>query len=142
MADSTILALDIGEKRIGVARANSVALIAEPLITLPNNDSFFDELNNLIKKHDVFLLVIGIPKNLNDNPTSQTAYTHDFAEKIKAKVTTELAYQNEALSSLAAKDRLSRRGRNFDKAEVDSVAAAVILDNYIESNMSRIKQLV
>lgn len=142
MADSTILALDIGEKRIGVARANSIALIAEPLTTLANNDSFIEELNALIKEHNACLLVVGLPKNLNDNPTSQTRYTQEFADQIRAKVDIVIAYQNEALSSVAAKNSLSQRGRSFDKAEVDSAAAAVILDNYIESNMSRIKQLV
>jgi RNase H-fold protein (predicted Holliday junction resolvase) len=51
-------------------------------------------------------------------------------------------FQNEALSSVTAKERLSQSSRNYDKSEVDAVAAAVILETFIESNMDRIKQLV
>lgn len=142
MADSTILALDIGEKRIGVARANSIALLAEPLTTLVNDDSFFDELKMLIKEHQVSLLVIGSPKNLDDNSTDQTLYTHDFAKKIESITAVPIMFQNEALSSVTAKERLSQSSRNYDKSEVDAVAAAVILETFIESNMDRIKQLV
>lgn len=141
MADSTILALDIGEKRIGVARANSIALIAEPLITLTNNDEFFDKLSDLIDEHKVSLLIIGSPKNLNDNPTEQTRYTHDFAKKIAETTKVPILFQNEALSSVTAKDRLARDNRKHDKSDIDSAAAAVILDTFIESNMDRIKHL-
>lgn len=141
MADSTLLALDIGEKRIGVARANSIALIAEPLNTLTNNDEFFNRLSDLIDEHKVSLLIIGSPKNLNDNPTEQTRYTHDFAKKIASTIKVPIMFQNEALSSVTARDRLSRANRNYDKSEVDATAATVILETFIESNMDRIKQL-
>lgn len=141
MADSTLLALDIGKKRIGIARANSIALLAEPLSTLANDELFIDRLLGLIDEHNVSLLIIGSPKNLNDNMTDQTMYTNDFSEKIKAKIEIPIMFQNEALSSVTAKDRLSRSTKDYANHGVDAVAAAVILETFIESNIDRIKQL-
>lgn len=142
MEDKTIIALDVGTKRIGVARANSIALIAEPLLTLDNDKDLFKNISTIIKEQNAKLLVIGMPNNLEGNQTQQTKYTAEFVKDLSKTISIPVAVQNEALSSVIARDRLSIRKTNYDKSEVDSMAASVILESFIESNVGKIKQLV
>ncbi len=142
MEDKTIIALDVGTKRIGVARANSIALIAEPLLTLDNDKDLFKNISTIIKEQNAKLLVIGMPNNLEGNQTQQTKYTDEFVKDLSKTISIPVAVQNEALSSVIARDRLSIRKTNYDKSEVDSMAASVILESFIESNAGKIKQLV
>ena len=121
---TNILALDIGEKRIGVARANLIAKLPKPLVTLQNNDSFISELDSLIKEWDVGELVVGLPRNLKGEETSQSRYTIDF---IKAKLANyTVIVQDETLSTKTA------IARGVDEVTgVDAAAACIILEDYL-----------
>lgn len=126
---STILALDIGERKIGVARANTIARIAEPLLTLPNNNDFVVALQHLIKEHNADILVVGLPRGLDGQETAQTSYVREFAAKNLNFV--PIKYQDEALTSVNATQMLESRKRPYNKKDVDALAATLILEDYL-----------
>jgi len=138
MIDYTeVLALDVGEKRIGLARANSVARLAEPLCTVINDDRVIDELEKIISEFGVDLLVIGLPRNLASNDTDQTRYSRAFADKLEP-LDMPIVWQDEALSSKQARDlikrRVYRKNDRGQKVGVDEVAACIILNDFLGEN--------
>ena len=127
---STILALDIGERKIGIARANTIAKIAEPLVTLANDDQFLSKLKNLIIEHQVERIIVGLPRNLEGQDTKQTSYVKEFIQGLNLNA--EIVFQDEALTSVSAEDLLSSSGKAYNKEDIDAVAASIILDDYIK----------
>jgi putative Holliday junction resolvase len=127
---SNLLALDVGERKIGVARANSIARIAEPLVTLPNSQSFASELTKLINEHDASLLIVGLPRGMNGQETAQTQYVRDFMNQLSVPV--EYVFQDEALTSVNAEAQLKQSGKAYTKEDIDAVAASIILSDYLQ----------
>lgn len=126
---SNLLGLDIGEKRIGVARVNLIAKIPEPLEVLPNNSSFSAKLNNILVEHSIDLIVVGLPRSLNGQETNQSKYVRDFAS-INLKEH-NFVWQDETLSTVSAQSRMKQMGFEKQPAMLDSVAACIILEDYI-----------
>lgn len=126
----TIFALDIGERKIGIARANTIAKIAEPLVTLANDDQFLSKLKHLIIEHQVERIIVGLPRNLEGQDTKQTSYVKEFIQGLNLKA--EIVFQDEALTSVSAEDLLSSSGKAYNKEDIDAVAASIILDDYIK----------
>ncbi|MCU0667015.1 MAG: Holliday junction resolvase RuvX [Patescibacteria group bacterium] len=120
-----ILALDIGEKRIGVARANMVAKLPEALPYIDNDSKVADSIKNLIDRYGVSRMVIGLPRNLNGQETKQSEYTKQFVDKAIPKGI-QVIWQDETLSSYRAKV-ITGKTKN-----VDSEAACVILNDFLE----------
>ncbi len=133
MSDGNLLALDIGEKRIGVARANAVALIAEPMETMDNDKSFPAKLNELVGSEGATTLVIGLPRNLYGEDTAQTQYVRKFVSNMNIDSGVKVVLQDEATSSLKAEDFLKSQKKPYSKADIDAQAAKVILQDYIDS---------
>jgi putative holliday junction resolvase len=128
-----IISLDVGEKRVGIARANSVARIAEPLITLTRDEHFWVNLQALLVEQDVGQLVIGLPRNLQGKSTAQTEATEKFIKQLGSHCDLPVATQDEALTSHQAETELQARGRAFKKGEVDALAATYILEDYLQA---------
>ena len=127
---SSVLALDVGTVRIGVALADTVARLPRPLLTLPNDDHFMTRLHQIIIDEAVSALVIGLPRSLNGNDTDQTRLVREFVDSWQASVNLPINYQDEALSSARAKEELLARGKPYQKGDVDALAATFILDDY------------
>jgi putative Holliday junction resolvase len=123
-----ILALDIGQKRIGVARANSIAKLAEPLTVLENNENFVENLKKIIQEHDISLIIIGLPRSLDGNETAQSAYTRKFVSDNFQDMNVQ--FQDETLSSVEAEKRLKSYGLENRPNMLDAVAACIILEDY------------
>jgi putative Holliday junction resolvase len=121
---TNILALDIGEKRIGVARANSIARIPEPIATLANDSSFKERLVDLLKEYDISTIIVGLPRNLKGDETAQTVFTKQFVADNLAEYS--VIWQDETLSSVSAESRPDRLQHG-----VDAAAACIILDDYL-----------
>ena len=110
-----ILALDIGEKRVGVAIASQKARIASPLITLSNDLNLFSSLNEIMKSNGVTKIIVGLPRTLEGNDTAQTLKTRDFVDRLSSAIKQEIITQDEALSSIRAEEILKTRGKIFRK---------------------------
>lgn len=130
-SNNSILALDVGGKRIGVALANAVARIASPLTTLHNSDTILDELASLVKKHDVAMLVLGLPRGLDGQRTGQTETVEKFAETIRKRIDLPIYWQDEAVTSRKAEQELANRGRSYRKEDIDALAATYILEDFL-----------
>jgi putative Holliday junction resolvase len=135
LTNPTILALDVGAQRIGVARANTIARIASPLVTLTNDSTTFDEITALITSEDVGALVVGLPRGLEGQETAQTQTIRDFVTELKAKTDLPVYFQDEALTSRKAEDELESRGKPFSKGDIDALAATFILEDFLQDNM-------
>lgn len=128
-----LLALDVGEARIGVAVADSAVRIAVPLTTLDVDGNELQKIADLAAKEGAATIVVGYPRNQSGEATKQTAYVEAFVDKLKATVP-DVVYQDESLTSVMAEQRLKDGGRAYTKADIDSEAAAIILQDYLEAH--------
>ena len=133
MADR-ILALDIGEKRIGVDTADIAAPFPAPLLTLEASPSLADEFAAILKKQSVTAVVIGLPRNQNGERTKQTDRVEKIAALLNIPATIPVYWQDESLTSVKAEDELEKRKKPYKKAAVDALAATYILNDYIAAN--------
>ncbi len=132
-----ILALDIGEKRIGVARGASDTRIAIPVGFVERDGLEWQKIGEMLKKYNIKLTVMGLPRSNSGVETRQSAYARHFADIFtKNFPETEITFEDETLTSVAAEDRLKERGRmdakDFNKGEIDAEAATIILEAYFE----------
>ena len=125
------LALDIGDKRIGVAMANSIARIASPLTTLHVDDTIDEQIIALIKQNLINELIVGLPRGLDGQETEQTKKIRDFVDNFKSKTEIPIHLIDEAGTSLKAKEELALRKKGFIKEDVDSLAASYILEDFL-----------
>ena len=129
-----VLAIDYGEKRIGLAVSDPLWLTAQPLSFLENNKIFFVELQKIIQEYDVKKIVLGLPKNLQGHDTAKTLEVRTFAEKLQKNLSMEVVFWDERFSTVAVNKFLigadvSRKKR---KKVVDSQAAAFFLQGYMD----------
>ena len=129
-AKKSILALDVGDRRVGVALADSQIKIAVPYGYLERSDKVIQQITELMLDHDIDTLVIGYPRNQSGEATKQTESVEQFAKELaEVEIDADLVFQDESLSSVEAERRL---GRVKDKGEIDAEAASIILQDYLE----------
>ena len=131
MKAKNFLALDVGEKRIGLAMADSQVRIAVPFGWGANDERVMEELAEIMLRHDISLVVVGYPRNQSGEPTQQTEFVVDFVRRLgQLDIDAEIAYQDESLTSVQAEQRLA--GKIKDKGDIDAEAASIILQDYLE----------
>jgi putative Holliday junction resolvase len=130
-AAGSILALDVGDRRIGLALAHPVARLASPLITLDNSSDVWERLLQVIQQQDVTQLVVGLPRNLQGDDTAQTKRVRQFVEELQAHIQLPVVLQDEALTSRKAEQELAARGKAHTKSDIDALAATYILEDYL-----------
>ena len=129
MEAKEILALDIGQKLTGFARASNVARIAEPLKNIDTKKAV-DTVRDYLKNNEVEAVVVGLPRNLSGEDTAQTKWVREWVDKAKLKITAPIYYQDEALTSKKAN---SYRLTANSSADEHSLAAAIILQDFLDS---------
>lgn len=127
----SILALDVGEKRIGVARAGLEARLAQPLTTLDHNDNIWQTLAKLIGEQQVDTVVVGLPRGLDGQETAQTGVVRVFAAALEQRLKVAVYLQDEAVTSAQAEAELAARGKPYQKGDIDALAATYILEDYL-----------
>ena len=135
-AKLSVLGLDIGKKRIGIAGCDGTGLIATPIMTLERT-SFTDDieqLNDLIAKRDVTLLVIGMPYAMNGELGHQAQRIQKYVKRLQRVIKLPIEYVDERLTSIEAESQLKTK-KGFsprrDKAQIDAHAAAIILQQWL-----------
>jgi putative Holliday junction resolvase len=135
---SRLLAIDYGEKRIGLAITDPMQMFAKPLETFPNlsEENTFKYLNKLIAEKNIARIIIGVPWSLDGNETAKTKEILDFIEKLKAVVNVPVEGFDERFTTSDANDLLREMGLNWKQSRlvIDALAACLILKNYLESN--------
>jgi putative Holliday junction resolvase len=129
---SSILALDIGEVRIGLAIAHSDTRFPLPLTTLANDPLFSGKLQEIIARESVTRLVLGLPRGLDGQSTRQTGYVRDFAADLGRTIKLPVTFQDEALTSHKAEQELRARNKAYTKEDVDALSATYILEDYLQ----------
>lgn len=133
--DESLLCLDVGGVRIGVARANPIAKIAEPLKTVTNDDVVMHTLEEIITAEKATTVVVGLPQNRNQEDTDQTRFVRDFVKRLEEHVGISCVFQDEADSSKKAEAILKERAKPYAREDIDAEAAACILQDYIEEQL-------
>ena len=127
---ASILALDVGEVRIGEAIASLVARLPRPLVTLDAQDNVMDHLRQIIANEAVGALVVGLPRNLHGEDTAQTEYVRNFGHELE-QLGLPVSFQDEALTSQKAESELKARGKMYTKGDIDALAATFILEDFL-----------
>lgn len=126
-----ILALDVGGVRIGVAMADTELKFANPLTTLINNESIWEQLASLIHENQVEIVVVGLPRSLQGHETAQTQICRAFADDVSKRLKMRVILQDEAATSVKAEAELRSRGKPYEKSDIDALAATYILEDYL-----------
>lgn len=138
-----ILCLDVGEKRVGVAFADTAVKIAVPREMIPVDGNELPAIAKACRLEKAEILVSGFPRNSKGEETRQTEFVKEFIEKVKkyleeqGQKVPEIVFQDESLTSVQAESNLSRKKElsRRDRAAglVDSEAAAIILQDFLEN---------
>lgn len=131
MAKQNLLALDVGERRIGVAVADTSVRIAIAYDTIVVDGSEIRQIAELIVSENINIVVVGYPRNQSGEPTKQTAYVEKFAEQL-VDIAPKLVFQDESLTSVKAEEVLKRQKKPYVKGDIDALAASFILEDYLE----------
>ena len=131
-ATSSVLSLDVGSKRIGIAIASRAAGLPRPLVTLIHGENFANQLRDIMSTENVDTIIVGLPRNLSGKSTVQTAASETFAEQLRQQFPNiKIDFQDEALTSKQAEAELQRRGKSYQKADIDALAAVYILEDWL-----------
>lgn len=132
-----IMALDYGEKRIGIAFSDPMQIFAKPFITLPNSglDGVLTEIRKLCTEHVVSEILVGVPYAIDGTYTPKTLETLDFIQSLQDALSLPVIKWDERYSSQEAEAELKKMGKSWQEARqlVDAMAAALILKNYLEN---------
>ena len=131
------MALDLGEKRIGVAISDELRLIAKSyaVIKRKSRREDFARYQTIIAEQNITLLVIGLPITLGGTDSQKTTWVRDYADDLRSHITIPITFWDESLTTVEAEASLRERGVRGKKAKerVDAVAAAFILQNYLDA---------
>ncbi len=135
------MALDPGERRVGVALSDELGLLATPLVIL-NRRSWVDDVARvaeLVRAHDVGEVIVGHPKTLRGEIGTQARRAERFAREIAGAVGVPVRLWDERYSTVEAEERIAARKRSRGTSSrsrprhPDAAAAAVILQGYLDS---------
>jgi len=130
-----ILAIDYGEKKVGLALSDPLKIIAKPYKTIDNisDDKLIEDFNAIINEKNIDTIVIGLPLTMKNSFSKQTENVNKFINLLKNKVDIEVIIVDERLSSIEAKRSLVSQGikTGHNKKDVDMTAAALFLQSYL-----------
>jgi putative Holliday junction resolvase len=136
------MALDVGDKKIGVAISDAMLLTAQgkPTLRRTNTPADIEYLRNLANENDVHRIIIGEPLHMDGRPSPQSQKIAKFAGKLHRATQIPVVFWDERLTSFAAEEHLTEMGLNWRKRRehVDKIAAMLILQNYLDSQKGSI----
>lgn len=131
-----VVALDIGEKRVGVAMSDAGATIASPLAVFDAGQvAKGDAIRALVAEHEVDLVVVGLPLTLAGEEGGQARRVREVADGLARGLPVPVVYFDERLSSAEAVRSMRAAGTSVrrGRGEVDKVAAALFLQAFLDS---------
>jgi putative Holliday junction resolvase len=136
-----ILSIDYGRKRIGLAVTDPQQIIATRLTTIPTH-TIWDFLNDYFKKETVEMVVVGYPKQMNNEASEAVRYINPFLRKfqiqypemklemIDERFTSKMAFQTMIDGGL-------KKQKRQDKALIDGISATIILQSFLEQKRNK-----
>jgi putative Holliday junction resolvase len=137
-AKPRILGLDVGDRRIGVALSDPLAITAAGLetVTRTNTQNDVEAIKQLAERHGVIKIVVGLPANMDGSIGSQAEKVRSFSKKLARSTGLPIVYEDERLTTISAIRTLTIQGvkTGHNKDLVDKVAAAIILQKFLDRN--------
>ena len=137
-----VLAIDVGQRRVGLAISDPTATLARPLATLGQSDDAVDkvahEIAQLAAEEDgISEIVVGRPMRLDGSPDEQTAHVARFVAALQSRTPIPIRWRDERLTSREAESRLAVNERDWRKRKktLDAAAAAIFLQEYLDHNI-------
>ena len=142
VAMARIMAIDYGRKRTGVAVTDPLQLIANGLATVPSGE-LVKFIQSYMAKEPVELIVVGQPKQMNNEPSENMRYVQAFVTHLKRTLPQiPIEYYDERFTSVMAHQAMLdgglRKKKRQEKALVDEISAVIILQAYLESKKYRL----
>lgn len=132
------LGLDLGSKTLGIAISDTTNTIATIYTTLrfdeDDYDSLIPQLKDIILKNDIDVIVLGLPKNMNNTLGKRAEITLDFKDMLEKKLDVKVALMDERLTSVISNNVMieADMSRKKRKKKVDGIAAQIILQDYLD----------
>lgn len=137
------LGLDLGTKTLGVAISDVTHTIATSLKTIRFEENDYDhpliELKDLVNEYNVEKIILGFPKNMNNTVGESGERTLNFKERIESELNIPVIMQDERLSTVEATNYMleANASRKKRKVKIDSLAANIILQTYLDKEKGR-----
>lgn len=132
-----VLGIDYGSRRVGLALSDPTKTIASPLITLEQDGlgEWWQQLASIIRDQAVDVIVVGYPLTMRGSASKQTVSVEKFIAELRERYAIPVYRYDERLTSVAARRNLAQRGTKtkIDKGIVDKIAAALLLQDFIDS---------
>lgn len=139
-----VIGLDYGTKTVGVAISDETKLIAQPLLTIERKQAnklrqTYAAIEKIISEQDVELIVLGLPKNMNNTEGERVEATKEFKEALERRTGLEVVLVDERLTTVEANRILEDTGVALSarKEHIDKMAAAIILQNYLDREYNK-----
>lgn len=136
-----IMGLDYGSKTVGVAISDELGITAQPIMTIERKSEnklrrTLAKIEELIDEYGVSFVVLGYPKNMDNTVGARALATEEFKEHLERRTGLEVVLQDERLSTVESERILMESGirRENRKEYVDKMAAAVILQSYLDAS--------
>lgn len=130
------MGLDVGNKTIGVALSDPMFLLANALETIKRKKASLDieRIKELVEENDVNLIVVGLPKNMNNTVGPQAMRVISFVDLLKKQVDVEVVYEDERMTTIQSEAVLMDMEvrRENRKKYIDKIAATFILQTYLD----------
>ncbi|MFH1650768.1 MAG: Holliday junction resolvase RuvX [Chloroflexota bacterium] len=129
-----MLALDVGDKKIGVAVSDAVGILASPLTVIrrETREGAISEVLRLAGEYQVKEILVGLPRTMAGDTGSQAVKVQGFGAALQAITDLPVIFRDERLTTVSAKRLLREKGKR--RAEEDAIAAALILQGYLEES--------
>ncbi|HJD32287.1 MAG TPA: Holliday junction resolvase RuvX [Candidatus Eisenbergiella stercorigallinarum] len=134
-----IMGLDFGSKTVGVAVSDPLLLTAQGIEIIRRKEEnklrrTLARIEELVQEYEVELIVLGLPRNMNDTEGERAAVTREFAEKLERRTALPVVFRDERLTTVAADRTMMEAGirRENRKEHVDRIAAVLILQGYLD----------
>ena len=132
-----VMALDVGDKTIGVAVSDALLLTAQSRPTIRRKDlmSDIETLRRLAMENEVHEIVVGQPFHMNGKESPQSQKVARFVDELHKVLDLPVTFWDERLTSFEAEQHLEQMGLNWRqrREQVDKIAAMIILQNYLDS---------
>jgi putative Holliday junction resolvase len=137
MIQGARLAIDYGEKRIGIAKSDNSRLIASPVVTLDNSEStghVYSAIKDIVTESNAMLVYIGLPLHLSGKESTSSEKARAFAGLLKQHLPQEVQIRllDERLTTSSAVGELKNAGLKSSRESIDQLAAVKILEFALE----------
>jgi putative Holliday junction resolvase len=129
------IAIDLGDKRSGIAVGDDELKMAQPVCVLdiPIGEQLISGIINILSDQDADAIVIGLPLNMDGTAGGRVETTKAFAKQLQIATNLHIHFQDERLTSSAAEEKLSGSGKTHKQKKKirDAIAAAEILSDFL-----------